>query len=235
MLPGVHRHTHRKCLSGSPSGGRDQKAFVQFRYFWYYGPQLRYLSFFVCFREFIKMGFVDKNRVAIWGWVCCQDFVLTHFYLRGRIFKWKKCSKNETSCMSHVVFHSSEGNKRLWKELMFDPSVSVIGLYLRVRVKMSYTDELFIFHSLMGGTWRQWPWDLEVEFSNAEWQSRQSPNGNIMVFFVFLSRFFMLTTFPHLVHFNDTQCLQLSGCLFQIPSTQSVTWCSLQRIIITIL
>lgn len=28
---------------------------------------------------------------------------------------------------------------------MFDPSVSVIGLYLRVRVKMSYTDELFIF------------------------------------------------------------------------------------------
>lgn len=51
--------------------------------------------------------------------------------------------------MSHVVFHSSGGNKWLSKQLMIDSSVSVISLYLRVNIKMSSTDELFIFHSLM--------------------------------------------------------------------------------------
>lgn len=29
----------------------------------------------MCFSEFIKMGFVDPNRVAIWGWVGHPDFV----------------------------------------------------------------------------------------------------------------------------------------------------------------
>jgi hypothetical protein len=24
---------------------------------------------FLCFRQFVKMGFVDSKRVAIWGWV----------------------------------------------------------------------------------------------------------------------------------------------------------------------
>lgn len=39
----------------------------------------RWLSrrpFAVCFREFINMGFVDQNRVAIWGWVRHPDFAL---------------------------------------------------------------------------------------------------------------------------------------------------------------
>lgn len=107
--------------------------------------------------------------------------------------------------MSHALFHSSEGNKWLPEQLMIDSSVSVIGLYLRVNTKMSYTDELFIFHSLMADTWRQWPLDLEVEFSNAEWQLRPSLNGNIMVFQVFLSMFCLLTSFLHPVHFNDSQ------------------------------
>ncbi len=31
--------------------------------------QLIYLIFF---REFIEMGFIDKDRVAIWGWVSCH-------------------------------------------------------------------------------------------------------------------------------------------------------------------
>lgn len=82
----------------------------------------------MCFREFIKMGFIDKDRVAIWGWVSCQDFVC---------------------CVYHLIAQrviSPSKNK-----LMFDP-FGVIDLHLGVWNKMSDTDELFVFHSLMAAT-----------------------------------------------------------------------------------
>lgn len=33
------------------------------------------IVFFLYFREFIEMGFIDKDRVAIWGWVSYQQQV----------------------------------------------------------------------------------------------------------------------------------------------------------------
>lgn len=79
---------------------------------------------------------------------------------------------------------------------MCNPSVSVIGLYIRISGKISNTDKLLIFHSLMVGMWRQWLWDLEVEFLSVEWQSHQYLNGSIMV----ISAVIIFTTFPDQVH-----------------------------------
>lgn len=50
-------------------------------------------------------------------------------------------------------------------KLIFD-AFGVIDLHLGAWSKMSDTDELFVFHSLMAATWRQWSWDMEVAFSN---------------------------------------------------------------------
>lgn len=51
--------------------------------------EMTIIYFFFIFRRFIDMGFIDKNRVAIWGWVSlitrnlCSDIMnLTNFILR---------------------------------------------------------------------------------------------------------------------------------------------------------
>lgn len=42
---------------------------------WYSDYPNTFLLFFVCCRKFIDMGFVDKDRIAIWGWV---SFLFPH-------------------------------------------------------------------------------------------------------------------------------------------------------------
>jgi len=87
---------------------------------------------------------------------------------------------------------------------------------------MSSSYEPFPPRSLTVGTWHRWRWDLEVEFSNVEWRSLPCPNGNITV------SVFTFTSSSSHTHVY-TQYLHL--WLFQIPSTQSATWCSPQRTI----
>lgn len=49
-----------------------------------------------------------------------------------------------------VVYIGQRATNGSEDKLMFDPAISVIGLYLRIRAKMSYTNELFAFQSYGG-------------------------------------------------------------------------------------
>lgn len=46
-----------------------------------------------CFRKFIDMGFIDKDRIAIWGWVSCMlscviIFILESLFVTSLILFW---------------------------------------------------------------------------------------------------------------------------------------------------
>ncbi len=43
-------------------------------------------NWFLCCRKFIEMGFIDKDRIAIWGWVSCSLSCCSLYFLNKPIF-----------------------------------------------------------------------------------------------------------------------------------------------------
>lgn len=57
-------------------------------WFWFHTRAIKkMISFGLFFRKFIDMGFIDKERIAIWGWVSSVQFVLISSPCHLYVFK----------------------------------------------------------------------------------------------------------------------------------------------------